>query len=341
MQKLPTLGRRLRSKSRRLTGGWLIGVALGAAAVLFAAPSHAVGVNVEVSEEAETMVDARLARRLIRLELADVELPHVPGAVPSGRLGAAARGSDEIVFVRLLRQGEFLVVELWAQGTFSGERHLTIAANEQHQARRVALASAELARRLRETRVVERQRVLRQHLVSNQEPQAPLYVTKLNTGISVGLSAARWVGAKATLVGPEAQMWGISEYGVGLGVAVSSLTSANSGLVRSWTELALRPQWQLSPARDWLLGVASSLGAGLVDITPDASFRGSRESHQTWATNVGLDLLVGWRPSPRLGLLLEPKGGLMTRTLSVVEGEQTLQVGGPWVGVTIGARVYL
>jgi hypothetical protein len=316
----------------------------GFATLLASTSSQAVAVTVEIGSDVDTLVDAPLARRLIRLELADVELPKVNDGAgqrssrqsPSGM----PRAADEVVFVRLLRQGDGLVVELWARGELSGERRLAVSSNEQHQARRVALASAELARRLREVRMVERQRLLRQHLAPNPET-TPLYLTKVNVEGFAGVGAAMWFDANAVLVGPRLYLGVVTESGVGMGFTGGAFTSTAPSVVRSWTELGLRPNWQLALGRHFELALGLDLAAGVVEIAPTATFPGSEVSHQTWQAKLGLDVQLQWLVSPRVNLVLAPEAALFARQLRIERQETSDTLDGGWLGVSLGALVYL
>lgn len=110
---------------------------------------------VEIDANAERVVDARSARRLVPLELADV-------AVPSA---SAGRGAPVLFFRVLGRESDTLRVELWERGEFHGARTLSGGGeNPQLVARRVALAAAELGRRLsrRRSAALAREQRLRQ-----------------------------------------------------------------------------------------------------------------------------------------------------------------------------------
>lgn len=314
--------------------------ALIAASGLISAPCFAVSAVIEVADDVQTLVDVRLARRLIRLELADVELPQVNGAAPTEGVQGSPQKADEVVFVRLLRQGETLVVELWTKGEFSGERRLSTSDNEQHQARRVALASAELARRVREVRVVERQRVLQEHLVASAA-NSPKYLTALNVGLDAGVSTGWWAAADTPLLGPRVSMWGVTEAGVGLGITGTAMTAMASGVVRSWTELALRPSWLTQVNSALSLGFGLQIGASVVGVSRQASFPGSEVSHQTWASKVALDAHVEWAITPRMSVIAAPEFGWMLRSLVVETPERTRSLDGAWLGVALGVSAQL
>jgi hypothetical protein len=318
--------------------GWC--TALVAVGCFVSSPCLGVSAVIEVADDVQALVDVRLARRLIRLELADVELPQVNSAAPNAVPQGATQKSEEVVFVRLLRQGDTLVVELWAKGEFSGERRLSTSDNEQHQARRVALASAELARRVREVRVVERQRVLQEHLVATAASSSK-YLTPWDVGLDVGVSSAWWADADTPLLGPRVTMWAVTESGVGLGITGAAMTAMASGVVSSWTELALRPSWGTEVNSALSLGVGLQLGASVVGISRQASFPSSEVSQQTWATKVALDARAEWAMNPRMSVFAAPEFGWMLRALAVETRERPRSLDGVWLGVSLGVSAQL
>lgn len=330
----------LRSEILGATLRWFAVVSLAAAMLLVTRESCAVAVTVEITDDAQALVDAQLARRLIRLELADVELPKVNGAAPTNR-GETVHGHEEVVFVRLLSQQDTLVVELWAQGALSGERRLSVSPNQQHQARRVALASAELARRVREARVVERHRYLRKHLAPKPNDAAPEYVTKVRVEGAAAIAAVMWPDADALLVGPRLFLDAVTDVGIGLGITAAAFTTTGSATVSSFSELALRPSWQAILGPHLQTSVGLSLGLGQLDVAPSASFASSDVSRQTWQTKVALDAQLRWVLSPRLSLFAAPEAALLTRTVEVSLAEQSEKLGGTWFGIALGALVYL
>ena len=101
---------------------------------------------IEVDAAAERLVDARTLRRLIALELADVEVP------------PEIDGQASALFYRVLGDTPgFVALELWERGTLHGSRRVSSAEPGGHLfARKVALAAAELARALRQQRQARR-----------------------------------------------------------------------------------------------------------------------------------------------------------------------------------------
>src|SRR5688572_23659586 len=112
-------------------------------------PAYAQGrarVVIEVDAAGERLLDARAVRRLVALELSDVDVPEeLDGAAPT-------------LFYRVLGDNRgFVDLELWERGTLHGSRRVSSADRAGHLfARRVALAAAELARAVRQQRIAKR-----------------------------------------------------------------------------------------------------------------------------------------------------------------------------------------
>lgn len=122
--------------------------------VVHTAPARAdaAEVVIEIDAGAERVLDARAARRLVALELADVEVP------------SSANGLAPALFYRVLGGAGGLVrVELWERGELHDARVVSTANGSGHLlARRVALAAAELARGLRQKRRAQQRRAARE-----------------------------------------------------------------------------------------------------------------------------------------------------------------------------------
>lgn len=311
-------------------------IAVGAIAVCLAyAPrAWAVAVVIEVGDEAEVVVDSRLARRLIQLELADVDLPPSVG-------DHAQHSQSEVVFVRLLRVEDQLRVELWARGQPSGERKLDVSGTEQYQARRAALASAELVRRLRETRILERQRYLKRHLRSANLPAAPAgYTLRLRGGVSLGAQTIYWPRAGALLVGPRGEIWVRSEAGLGLGIFAGSYASATTSSPRLWTEVGLKPSVSLAWSDNADIVFGTTVSAAVVD--PGSSFTpvSASESRQTWSARAAAHVDVQWWFGRRAALSFGPEAGIHLRDIafeSATKANRHDTFGGLWLGLGVRA----
>lgn len=303
--------------------------------------AQAVGVTVEVTDAAEALLDSRLARRLITLELADVELPSVSRQVPTRVSAAGAVRNAEVVFVRLLADADVLTVELWASGLLAGERRIRASGAEELQARRVALACAELARRVREARLSERQRVLREHLFPSPTSAVPSYSVAASVGAGASTRAVWLPSVDVALVGPSAGVWIRSQQGLGLELNAAYYHSTSTDGIRFWTELGLRPSWSVQ-SDAWGLAVGAQSALALLDVGSRASVRGAPESQQTWSARVALDARVTYRLAPKASLTFGPDLGLQLRDVELLprEGAPT-HVRGLWLGIGLGAEWFL
>jgi hypothetical protein len=222
------------------------------------------------------VLDARAVRRLVPLELADVDVPPRPG------------DSNVALFVRVLsaRQDE-LRVELWERGESHGAR--TVAGARGSPAltsRRVALAAAELARGLRQRRIqlarqaekTERRRELRERIERDRTLDGP-------RALRVGLGAT--AGEGLALVGPaldaELHVYGATR--IDLGAAWSI------GLV-DWRDAAEAWAVRAGPARRFVLGSRTDLDLGLraeasvLSFPKSAAVDGSAGQEQSWAARI-------------------------------------------------------
>jgi hypothetical protein len=319
-----------------------VGLVCGLLVLTSATSSWAVGVTVEVTDAAESLLDSRLARRLIALELSDVELPTSSDRAPSRVEVTKGVRRSEVVFVRLLGDGEVLTVELWAQGKLAGERRIGVAGTEELQARRVALACAELARHLREARLGERQRILREHLFPSVTDGAPSYSVSVSLGVAVSTRAAWLPVAQSALIGPRIAAWVRSQQGFGLELEGGYYHAVDSNGIRFWAELGLRPSWAFALSGDLGLTVGPSASVALVDVGNRSSVVGAFESQQTWSAKTALNAVLTYRLAPRTNLTFGPEVGLQLRDVHLeprVLGPTHLR--GAWIGFGLGAEWFL
>jgi hypothetical protein len=308
-----------------------------------AANAKAVGVTVEVTDAAEGLLDSRLARRLIALELADVELPTISRTSPfhGPPTPTGARGV-EIVFVRLLGEADLLTVELWAQGLLAGERRIRVAGTEEHQARRVALACAELARHVREARLTERQRVLKEHLFPNATNGAPSYSVAVGLGASVSTHVVWLPTVESVLIGPQFGVWVKSEQSVGIELFGGYYHAAQTEGPRFWSEFGLRPTFALTLTNAVGLELKPTVAAGLLDVGVRRSILGAPESKQTWSARAAFDASISLRLSSSARLRFGPEFGLLLREVGLQPRQDApSNVRGLWIGLGLGASWWL
>ena len=233
---------------------------------------------VEIDARAELVLDPRAVRRLVQLELADVEVPPRAGA---GDTSVA-------LFVRVLavREGE-LRVELWERGESCGAR--TVAGPRGAAAltaRRVALAAAELARGLRQRRLAleraaERARA-RDELLSRIAREKTLDGP---SALKVGVTGS--VSDGLALLGPamdaELDVYGATR--LDLGATWSFGVLGEDASAEAWS-------LRVGPARRFVLGRTTDLDLGVRAEASILSFRralavdGMQGQNESWAARV-------------------------------------------------------
>jgi len=292
-------------------------VLLGTARPAFAAPSVAA---IEIDARAEALIDSRAVRRLVQLELADVEVRPAPGQ------------RDTALFVRVLGAdvGQ-LRIELWERGIAYGSRVVAgPTGSTQLVARRVALAAAELARELRDEREdaaalaeQQRQRALEAARVARERtregPRA------LRSGF-VGY----W-GNELALAGPELagelHVYRALRLDVGaawLGGGLDGGHSAQAALL----SLGVSRRRALSRGLSFDGGVG--ITGGVFDFRDVHAVDGIAGEHQTWSVAVQ----GGFRLEPHLSrsvrLAFGLGGGYFLREMPLeVEAGTTRRIGGP------------
>jgi hypothetical protein len=307
------------------------------ALVLTSGRAHArpASVVVEIDPAAERLVDARSTRRLVPLELSDV-------AVPAGR----ARGAPVLFFRVLGRPERGLRIELWERGEYHGQRTLS-SGNENPQlvARRVALAAAELGRRLarkREATLAREERQRAFHLAREKEQrertqEGPLALRSelwsggvpdrlmlLGTRLvgEISLQHALRLDLSAELAG------GWLEGGRG-----SDLTTTLGGL-------------RLGPARRFVLGSSLDLdlGAGVSALLLQApgarSLDAVIDQTTTWTARLDASARLELRLSRQVRAALGGElGGLLRGVRYVGTESEPLWLRGVWWGAGVGVVV--
>lgn len=277
-------------------------------------------------------MDARSARRLVPLELADVNVP------PLG----AARSTADLFFRVLRRNGGALRIELWERGEFYGARSLNVAGeNPQLLARRVALASAELARRLarrreatlaRDARVREA-RLAREWLRAQRTQDGPVAL-RSELGLASVPSRASLFGVRSggefSLYGPlrldvSAEAWG--------GALQSSLKTELYGV-------ALGPAYRLVLTRSLDLDLGARAAAFIVQAPGAASLDGVPRQMGSWTALVGGTARLQLRLTRQLRASLGVDAGPLLRSMSyVTAGGDAERLSGWWWSGSLGLVV--
>lgn len=287
---------------------------------------------IEIDAQAERLVDARAARRLVALELSDVEIP--PGRF--GKLGARAPA----LFYRVLgRPAGALRVELWERGEFYGARSVSGSGSARLRSRRVALAAVELARRLRQRRTAEERR--EQARLAAEREQA-LRRARAGSGFAVEAAAA------GAIVGPG-DMW---LAGPGLAARISAsealrldlgaawlggaAPAAESSHVQ-WLELRVGPAYTFTPDAPLRIGLGLEMAAAVVRIGGVPEVDAIPGESATWSARAALALRLEPRLGDRAFLSFGPSFGVVLRPMPVVDPDGGRhELGGVWMGMAAG-----
>jgi hypothetical protein len=295
-------------------------------------------VVVEVSERAGELVDPRVTRRLVALELSDVEVgpPH----------DAKTRPRSESVYFRVMvGNPNVLVVELWSRGELSGKRRVSTEGGTRLRARRIALVSAELARALQrrrradETRAVAR--AAREALA--RRPQGELMLHGFFRTRAELLGAAVG-GAELALLGPALSLGVQTDSGAGLDLRFEWL----GGKTRLWYGASLRPYfgWSLgeprrsadsAPPTELELGGSLAL-AGFRAANVPASAALDLVLHD-WTARAVLDATARLPLFPHMDVGLGIEAGALLRPPSFAPASGTDVFGALWLGANLQLSV--
>jgi hypothetical protein len=285
---------------------------------------------VEIEPRVEAALDARALRRLIKLELGDLDVPPRPGR------------DTTALFVRVLTApGGEVRVELWELGELHGERVvLRGRGSPQLVARRVALAVAELARNLRKRRHAEALAELRARRQERREALAAYARTQ------EGPLALR-TALEGELIGPlDLGLAGTSVYGqitlggrlrLDLGASFLTGSALEPGAPAQALELGVGPARRvvLTPSLDLDLGARARAGTlflgsvSAVDAVP-----GQREV--LWAR---ADVVARLEPrlTRSLRLSFGVLSGVVLRGVSATsDAGDRLRLGGLYAGIEAG-----
>ena len=285
---------------------------------------------VEISDSAETLLDARATRRLVALELADIDVP---------TQGANKRAAVPLFF-RVVQVSSDLRVELWERGEYHGARVVSgTNAAGQLGARRVALAAAELARRLQKKRQVQAEReraaeAARAALAAAEERRAldgPLALRTSFELASIGdLSSVlagprllgQWAFAKRTRI----------DAGFA-GLAGSAPASANA----EWLELFVAPMHRVSLAETLDLDLGLGIAAAWLRLAKVRAVDAIPDQSETWSARAALIARLEPRLSRQTRLSLGAEAGLLLRKVpyrALDQNDERLR--GLWLGLSVG-----
>ena len=289
---------------------------------------------IELGSKAERLVDPRLTRRLIQLELSDVE-------VPPEVSGIAARQPPALFYRVLATRPEEIRVELWERGDFHGARRVSLSSGtSQLHARRIALAAAELARRLRGKRVAEAQR-LNSPRPNGDDWDDGAASGHPRAGIGAALRAAGLGPTDLWLLGPE--LAGRLRLGEAVrfelaGAWLQGQAPALSGSpTTTWMELSLAPGYAAQLARRLNLVTSLRAAAAIVRLNDVLAVDDIEREKETWSARVAVELRLEARLSRTLSIHFAPEAGVALRRIPVLGREGDFErLGGLWLGGSVG-----
>jgi hypothetical protein len=285
-------------------------------------------VVVEIDATAERVVDSRSARRLVPLELSDV-------AVPAGN---GVRGAPVLFFRVLGRPDGGLRVELWERGEYHGARTLSGAgANPQLVARRVALAAAELARRLarkRDAQVLRDERLRRNRDARAREQRertqdGPLALrSELAFGVSPGklLLFGQRLGGELSLRGPlrldvGGELW--------QGSLQPQLQSELQGV-------SLGPAYRLALTHGLDLDLGLQVAALLLQVPNAGVLDGLVDQNSSWTARLAGATRLELRLTRQLRGVLGVEAGGLLRAVPYSSASVYERLGGSWWSGSLG-----
>ena len=285
-------------------------------------------VLVEISDGAETLLDARAARHLVALELSDISVlePGNRGPMP--------------LFFRVVQQGQDLRVELWQRGEFHGARLVSgMNSGGQLSARRVALAAAELARRLHKKRQLQLERE-RLDALARAEARAQEARHALDGPLAVrpSLAFADVGSMAATLAGPRLLgQWSLARH-TRLDAGFAWLAgSAPHEAKAEWLEVSVSPSRRLQLADGFDLDLGLNLAAAWVRLGRVRGVDAILDQNETWSARATALVRLEPRLSPQLRLSLGAEGGLLLREIPFqpLSGSAD-RLRGMWLGLDLG-----
>jgi hypothetical protein len=293
-------------------------------------------VVIEINAKADGWLDARLTRRLIGLELREVEVP------PTPVLPEPERRS---MFVRVLvDSGHRLRVELWELGVFHGSRTITATPGGSRylRAQRIALVAAELARRLRQ----ERLRQLREQERTRNASVAALPATEaafprprvlfnaLGRGALVGPGD---LGLGGPSLGGELMVLGRASLEVSAAWLFGSAFDLPGSSGIEWLELSISPSYSIPLNKRFGLRAGLRAAAASVHFPGISAVDRISGAHDTWSARVAAEIGAEYAWTRHVRVRGGPEFGTLLRRLPVTDrAGLDHSLGGYWLGLSIG-----
>lgn len=287
-------------------------------------------VLVEIGDSAETLLDARATRRLVQLELSEIEVPPASG---NKRVRAA-------LFFRVVQVGADVRVELWERGEFHGARVVSGSnAAGQLGARRVALAAAELARRLQKKRLMQAERERLAELARAEE--AAREARRALDGpfaLRSSLELASIGDFAATLAGPRLLgQWTLAQRTRIEGGFAWMAGSAPASASAEWLELSLAPMQRVALAETADLDFGLTVAAAWLRLGKVHGVDAILDQNETWSARAAAVVRFEPRLSRQVRLSLGVDAGLLLRQVRFQsQSDSAERLRGAWLGLGLG-----
>ncbi|MEZ4374974.1 MAG: hypothetical protein R3B07_29450 [Polyangiaceae bacterium] len=294
---------------------------------------------IEIASASEEEVDAKLVRRLIAIEIADVDVPPDPEHDPPLEVVLFFR----VVPAESVSASKMLSVELWERGELHGSRRVSTNEGKRLTARRIAQAAAQLVLGLRKRRLAEARRLKREAARAAAEAAKPKPHTLLaRLTLDVPVQGA-WISGGGWLAGmglaPTLRFDSGPRIGVGLNLMAGGAPEID-GL--RYFELSVSPGYDFKLSQGLGLGLGVTLGASVVQLRGAESVAGEAGQTTTWTGRAVADFSVDARLSDSLVLSVGPQAGALLRPLnyrSASAPEVDSKLSGAWLGGQLSLRV--
>ncbi|MCB9590109.1 MAG: hypothetical protein H6718_32140 [Polyangiaceae bacterium] len=297
------------------------------------------GLAIEIASASEDEVDAKLVRRLIAIEIADVDVPPDPANDPPLEVALFFR----VVPAENAASVKMLSVELWERGELHGTRRVSTSEGKRLTARRIAQASAQLVLGLRKRRLAEARRLRRDAARAAAEaakPKPHTLLARLTLDVpaqGAWISGGGWLGGIG--LGPSLRLDSGPRIGAGLSLMAGGAPEID-GL--RYFEFSVSPGYDFKLSQGLGLGLGVTLGAGVAQLQGAESVAGEAGQTTTWTGRAVVDFSVDTRLSDTLVLSFGPQVGVLLRPLnyrSASAPDVDSKLSGAWLGGQLSLRV--
>jgi len=289
-------------------------------------------VVVEIGSRAELVLDPRFTRRLVQLELSELEVPPSP----------TTTNEPTALFFRVTQEApSTLRIELWERGKFYGARTISVSrGTSQLLARRIALAAAELARRLRHVRQEEARRLKLEAREPSESAHPAKHTAELyRFFVEPGASAAAVGPSELWLIGTGVTAgWRLADsyFGVRASWYGGQMGRGETHSVQ-WTELMLAPGYTYSLSPSLRLDVGLDAGAAVVRVHGVQAVDAIDGQKETWTGRLAAHLGLQIPLTQSLALNAGPEIGSVLRRLPVtLRDGSSNDYGGLWLASKFG-----